>query len=154
MVLQALGVVLNVLQCGSARAYGCIAREAAALPSGEHEGKKFDFTLDKYDEFGRKMTPKEAFRDLCHKFHGIEPSKNKKEKRLKQASVAPVRVRGQRTSHPNPNPNPKPSSNPNQATEVPLVAVAVVCRQGRAGGSMLRRVYPADAMRSWPLARP
>ena len=77
-----------------------------------------------------------------------------KEKRLKQASVAPVRVRGQRTSHPNPNPNPKPSSNPNQATEVPLVAVAVVCRQGRAGGSMLRRVYPADAMRSWPLARP
>lgn len=60
------------------------AREAAALPSGEHEGKKFDFNLDKYDEFGRKMTPKEAFRDLCHKFHGIEPSKNKKEKRLKQ----------------------------------------------------------------------
>ena len=41
-----------------------------------------------------------------------------------------------------------------QATEVPLVAVAVVCRQGRAGGSMLRLVYPADAMRSWPLARP
>ena len=41
-----------------------------------------------------------------------------------------------------------------QATEVPLVAVAVVCRQGRAGGSMLRRVYPADAMCSWPLARP
>ena len=34
------------------------AREAAALPSGEHEGKKFDFNLDKYDEFGRKMTPK------------------------------------------------------------------------------------------------
>ena len=60
------------------------AREAAALPSGEHEGKKFDFNLDKYDEFGRKMTPKEAFRDLCHKFHGIEPSKNKKDKRLRQ----------------------------------------------------------------------
>ena len=60
------------------------AREAAALPSGEHEGKKFDFNLDKYDEFGRKMTPKEAFRDLCHKFHGIEPSKNKKDKRLKR----------------------------------------------------------------------
>ena len=30
------------------------------------------------------MTPKEAFRDLCHKFHGIEPSKNKKDKRLRQ----------------------------------------------------------------------
>ena len=60
------------------------SREAAAIPSGSHEGKKFDFHLDKFDEFGRKMTPKEAFRDLCHKFHGIEPSKNKKEKRLKQ----------------------------------------------------------------------
>ena len=35
---------------------------------------------------------------------------------------------------------------------MPLLAVAVVCRQGRAGGSALRRVYPADAMRSWPLA--
>ena len=35
---------------------------------------------------------------------------------------------------------------------MPLVAVAVVCRQGRAGGSALRRVYPADAMRTWPLA--
>ena len=29
------------------------------------------------------MTPKEAFRDLCHKFHGIEPGKAKKEKRLR-----------------------------------------------------------------------
>lgn len=60
------------------------SREAAAIPTGEHGGIKFDFHLDKFDEFGRKMTPKEAFRDLCHKFHGIEPSKNKKEKRLKQ----------------------------------------------------------------------
>ena len=30
------------------------------------------------------MTPKEAFRDLCHKFHGIEPGKGKKDKRLRQ----------------------------------------------------------------------
>ena len=60
------------------------AREAAAIPSGEFEGRKFDFHLDKFDEFGRKMTPKEAFRDLCHKFHGIEPGKGKKEKRLRQ----------------------------------------------------------------------
>lgn len=60
------------------------AREAAAIPSGEFEGQKFDFNLDKFDEFGRKMTPKEAFRDLCHKFHGIEPGKGKKDKRLRQ----------------------------------------------------------------------
>ncbi|EEH52623.1 uncharacterized protein MICPUCDRAFT_8996, partial [Micromonas pusilla CCMP1545] len=42
-----------------------------------------EFHLDKFDEFGRKMTPKEAFRELCHRFHGIEPGKAKKEKRLK-----------------------------------------------------------------------
>lgn len=36
------------------------------------------------DEFGRVLTPKEAFRELCYNFHGIRPSKNKREKRLKQ----------------------------------------------------------------------
>mmetsp|Transcript_12645 Transcript_12645/g.20461 ORF Transcript_12645/g.20461 Transcript_12645/m.20461 type:complete len:234 (-) Transcript_12645:494-1195(-) len=57
--------------------------EATELSSGEFDGHKFDFRLDKFDEFGRKMTPKEAFRELCHRFHGIEPGKAKKEKRLK-----------------------------------------------------------------------
>ena len=59
------------------------SREAAAISSGEFDGHKFEFHLDKFDEFGRKMTPKEAFRELCHRFHGIEPGKAKKEKRLK-----------------------------------------------------------------------
>lgn len=40
--------------------------------------------LTKRDEFGRILTPKEAFRQLCYSFHGIQPSKNTKEKRLKQ----------------------------------------------------------------------
>lgn len=30
------------------------------------------------------MTPKEAFRELCHKFHGIFPSRSKQEARLRQ----------------------------------------------------------------------
>jgi U4/U6.U5 tri-snRNP-associated protein 1 len=30
------------------------------------------------------MTPKEAFRQLCYKFHGIKASKNKQEKRIKK----------------------------------------------------------------------
>ena len=58
-------------------------KEAEELAMGDFDGHKFDFKLDKYDEFGRKMTPKEAFRDLCHRFHGIEPSRTKKDKRLK-----------------------------------------------------------------------
>ena len=48
------------------------------------DGYKFGFRLDKFDEFGRKLTPKEAFRELCHRFHGIEPGRMKREKRLQQ----------------------------------------------------------------------
>jgi hypothetical protein len=36
------------------------------------------------DEFGRRLTPKEAYRQLCWKFHGKRPGKNKMEKRLRQ----------------------------------------------------------------------
>ena len=44
-----------------------------------------EVALTRKDEFGRVMTPKEAFRQFCHNFHGIQPSQNSKEKRLKQA---------------------------------------------------------------------
>ena len=40
--------------------------------------------LTRKDEFGRVMTPKEAFRQLCYKFHGIKASKNKQEKKIKK----------------------------------------------------------------------
>mmetsp|Transcript_2661 Transcript_2661/g.6347 ORF Transcript_2661/g.6347 Transcript_2661/m.6347 type:complete len:720 (-) Transcript_2661:993-3152(-) len=40
--------------------------------------------LTRKDEFGRVMTPKEAFRQLCYKFHGKPASKNKQEKRIKK----------------------------------------------------------------------
>ncbi|EEY55646.1 U4/U6.U5 tri-snRNP-associated protein, putative [Phytophthora infestans T30-4] len=40
--------------------------------------------LDYRDEFGRLLTKKEAFRMLSYKFHGHEPGKKKKEKRLRQ----------------------------------------------------------------------
>jgi len=43
-----------------------------------------EVALTKKDEFGRILTPKEAFRQLCHDFHGIKPSRNSKEKRAKQ----------------------------------------------------------------------
>jgi U4/U6.U5 tri-snRNP-associated protein 1 len=59
------------------------ALEAAAIGTAD-ESWNFDFKLDRFDEFGRKMTPKEAFRELCHKFHGIFPSRSKQEARLKQ----------------------------------------------------------------------
>merc|ERR1712054_385418 len=40
--------------------------------------------LERKDEFGRDMTPKEAFRKLSHRFHGKMPGKNKQEKRMRQ----------------------------------------------------------------------
>eukprot|EP00008_Paramoeba_atlantica_P000481 CAMPEP_0201504648 /NCGR_PEP_ID=MMETSP0151_2-20130828/85324_1 /ASSEMBLY_ACC=CAM_ASM_000257 /TAXON_ID=200890 /ORGANISM="Paramoeba atlantica, Strain 621/1 / CCAP 1560/9" /LENGTH=754 /DNA_ID=CAMNT_0047898411 /DNA_START=42 /DNA_END=2307 /DNA_ORIENTATION=+ len=36
------------------------------------------------DPYGRIITPKEAFREMSHKFHGKPPGKNKQEKRLKR----------------------------------------------------------------------
>uniref|UniRef100_A0A7S1TAE9 SART-1 family protein n=1 Tax=Compsopogon caeruleus TaxID=31354 RepID=A0A7S1TAE9_9RHOD len=42
------------------------------------------FKLEYTDEFGRELTPKEAFRQLCYGFHGKGPSKAKQEKKLRQ----------------------------------------------------------------------
>lgn len=36
------------------------------------------------DEFGREMTPKEAFKQQCYGFHGQKPGKKKQEKRLRK----------------------------------------------------------------------
>lgn len=43
-----------------------------------------EVALTRKDEHGRILTPKEAFRQLCHQFHGVKPSKNTQEKRAKQ----------------------------------------------------------------------
>lgn len=45
---------------------------------------EFGVKLDYRDEFGRKLTQKEAFRQLSYRFHGFGPSRKKKEKRLKE----------------------------------------------------------------------
>lgn len=45
----------------------------------EESGVKIEYR----DEFGRKLTQKEAFRQLCYSFHGYGPGKKKQEKRLK-----------------------------------------------------------------------
>ncbi|WJX77133.1 ESCRT II complex subunit Dot2 [Trifolium repens] len=54
----------------------------------EDEGKeapnKKEINIERTDEFGRILTPKEAFRIISHKFHGKGPGKMKQEKRMKQ----------------------------------------------------------------------
>lgn len=49
----------------------------------DNEGPK-EIRIERTDEFGRIMTPKEAFRMISHKFHGKGPGKMKQEKRMKQ----------------------------------------------------------------------
>ena len=49
-------------------------------PSSDDLGVRIEYR----DEFGRKLTQKEAFRQLSYRFHGQGPSKKKMEKRLKE----------------------------------------------------------------------
>jgi len=46
------------------------------------DDKEATFQLNYHDEYGRKMTQKEAFRQLSWKFHGKAPSKKRREKRM------------------------------------------------------------------------
>jgi len=59
-------------------------REAAEIDPGGFEGRKFNFSINQYDEFGRLLTPKEAFRRMCWRFHGMPPGKSRQEKRLRE----------------------------------------------------------------------
>ncbi|KAL3644247.1 ESCRT II complex subunit Dot2 [Castilleja foliolosa] len=43
-----------------------------------------EIRIDRTDEYGRILTPKEAFRQLSHTFHGKGPGKTKQEKRMRQ----------------------------------------------------------------------
>ncbi|CAN0924641.1 SART-1 family protein DOT2 [Linum grandiflorum] len=43
-----------------------------------------DIRIERRDEFGRDMTPRQAFKAMSHAFHGKRPGKKKQEKRIKQ----------------------------------------------------------------------
>jgi len=60
---------------------GLHAYEEAAVDK-KAGGKEPSFLLEHYDEYGRKMTAKQAFRQLSWKFHGKAPSKRNREKRM------------------------------------------------------------------------
>lgn len=49
----------------------------------ESDGSK-EIRIERTDEFGRILTPKEAFRMISHKFHGKGPGKMKQEKKIKK----------------------------------------------------------------------
>lgn len=49
----------------------------------DNDGAK-EILIERTDEYGRILTPKESFRLLSHKFHGKGPGKMKQEKRMRQ----------------------------------------------------------------------
>ncbi|WVO14290.1 hypothetical protein L204_101922 [Cryptococcus depauperatus] len=49
-----------------------------------YKNYKPDVSIKYHDEFGREMTPKEAWKSLSHKFHGKTSGRMKTEKRLKK----------------------------------------------------------------------
>lgn len=49
----------------------------------DDDGQK-EIRIERTDEYGRILTPKEAFRLISHKFHGKGPGKMKQEKRMRQ----------------------------------------------------------------------
>ncbi|XP_023642720.1 SART-1 family protein DOT2 [Capsella rubella] len=55
----------------------------------KHEGDRFrdgfkDIQIQRVDKWGRTLNQKEAYRALCHGFHGKQPGKRKQEKRKKK----------------------------------------------------------------------
>jgi U4/U6.U5 tri-snRNP-associated protein 1 len=60
------------------------ARDERSLdPSATDFGVKLEYR----DEFGRKLTQKEAYRQISYRFHGFGPGRKKMEKRLKVVKV-------------------------------------------------------------------
>lgn len=54
----------------------------------EPEDYKPEINLEYTDDSGRKLeTPKEAFKQMCYRFHGKGPGKNKIDKRLKKREL-------------------------------------------------------------------
>ncbi len=54
---------------------------------------KPDVKIDYVDESGRNLNPKEAFRQLSHRFHGKGSGKRKQEKRAKKLEQDNVSVK-------------------------------------------------------------
>lgn len=64
------------------------SHQSSSNPFKDPEDYKPEINLEYTDDSGRKLeTHKEAFRYLCHKFHGKGPGKNKIDKRLRKQEL-------------------------------------------------------------------
>ncbi|XP_071722438.1 SART-1 family protein DOT2 [Rutidosis leptorrhynchoides] len=64
---------------------GDINKKKKLMVDDDDDERRFkDIRIERRDEFGRELAPKEAYQVFCHKFHGKGPGKRKQEKRRKQ----------------------------------------------------------------------
>jgi hypothetical protein len=84
LVAQGMAATLALLKgSGELRKADQLAGRAKDSRQYDPSSTDLGIKLEYRDEFGRKLTQKEAFRQLSYKFHGYGPSQKKKEKRLK-----------------------------------------------------------------------
>lgn len=69
--------------CAAREADGWVQVDDALLSDSTALAHRVGASLQRTDEFGRILTPKEVFRDVSYAFHGYKRAASKKEKNLK-----------------------------------------------------------------------
>lgn len=85
---KGMGAALSLLRgTGDLKASQDLAGRAKDSRGVDPSSVEKGVTIEYRDDFGRKLTQKEAFRQLSYRFHGHGPGKKKMEKRLKAMAV-------------------------------------------------------------------
>ncbi|SIO73608.1 U4/U6.U5 tri-snRNP-associated protein 1 [Babesia microti strain RI] len=72
------------LDCGIANTLKYLKTKGQLEPVHSEQN---EIKLNYINKYGKTMTPKEAFKELCYSFHGKLPGKNKQEKRLRKIEM-------------------------------------------------------------------
>jgi hypothetical protein len=84
LVAKGMAATLALLKgSGELKTTEALAGRAKDRRAVDPSANDFNVKLEYRDDTGRKLTQKEAFRQLSYRFHGYGPGQKKKEKRLK-----------------------------------------------------------------------
>lgn len=72
------------LSSGTSKEYSGRANDPKPTWEGSGDDPAPNIKLEYKDEFGRKLTTKEAYRQLCYRFHGVQKGKRKRDKQLRE----------------------------------------------------------------------
>lgn len=113
---------------------------------------KREIRLEYLDDKGRVLTPKEAFRQISHRFHGKRPGKNKLEKRAKQYEEEVKRKLMNETD--TPLHAVKALHAAQEKTQSPFILLQGTARTMAAGSSILPEPKPKKTKQENPAATP